>query len=278
MVSQMNQLKKYGIRPKKRLGQNFLLDEDIQEKIINLCEFTRDDSAIEIGAGLGALTTKLAPKVKEVFAVELDTQLADLLKRRIVKHENVRVMNHDILSLDISRFARNNNKRLKILGNIPYSISSPLIFKLLESSVFLSMAVLMFQKEVADRIVARPGTKNYGVLSVFCQVYAAVSRELVVPQYHFYPQPKVDSAIVKFVFFNTPLMDIKDEHVFKRVVKASFAQRRKTLKNSLKSSLDLNITFDKVLHALKECDIDPQRRGETLNLNEFRELSNYLSE
>ena len=277
MVSQMNQLKKYGIHPKKRLGQNFLLDEDIQEKIINLCEFTRDDSAIEIGAGLGALTTKLAPKVKEVFAVELDTQLADLLKRRIVKHEIVRVMNHDILSLDISCFVQNNNERLKILGNIPYNISSPLIFKLLESSVFLSMAVIMFQKEVADRIVARPGTKSYGILSVFCQVNAAVSRELVVPQHHFYPQPKVDSAIVKFVFFKTPLMDIKDERVFKRVVRASFAQRRKTLKNTFKSSLNLGIPFDEVLHALKKCDIDPQRRGETLTLNEFKELSNYLS-
>ncbi|MDY7030281.1 MAG: 16S rRNA (adenine(1518)-N(6)/adenine(1519)-N(6))-dimethyltransferase RsmA [Thermodesulfobacteriota bacterium] len=278
MISQMNQLKKYKISPKKRLGQNFLLDEEIQENIISFCEFTQDDSVVEIGAGLGALTTKLAPKVKEVFAVELDTQLADLLKRRIVQHENVHVMNHDILSLDVSRFTRNNNERLKILGNIPYNISSPLIFKLLESSVFLSMAVLMFQKEVADRIVARPGTKSYGVLSVFCQVNAAVSRELVVPQYHFYPQPKVNSAIVKFVFFKTPLMDIKDERVFRRIVKTAFAQRRKTLKNTLKNSLGFDIPFEKVLRALKKCEIDPQRRGETLNLNEFRELSNYLSE
>ena len=278
MVSPISQLKKHGIRPKKRLGQNFLLDEDIQEKIVSICNLTRDESVVEIGAGLGALTMRLAPRVREVFAVELDGTLANLLKARALRHANVSVINQDILSFDFSHLADTCHIKLKVLGNIPYNISSPLVFKLLDNSNFLSMAVLMFQKEVADRIVAEPGTKNYGVLSVFCQVKATVTRELVVPKHHFYPEPKVDSAVVRFTFSDTSITDIEDQTIFKRVVKAAFAQRRKMLKNTLKSSLHLDIPFEKVLSGLEVCGIDPQRRGETLSLDEIKQFSNYLTE
>ena len=276
MSSPFTHVKSYGIRPKKWLGQHFMMDDKILEQIVTLYDLGEDELVIEIGAGLGSVTTRLAPKVQKVFAVEIDKTLADLLRDRIIKDKNVEVMNQDIMDLDLSRIADLHGHRLKLLGNIPYSISSPLVFKLIEYKACLSMAVLMFQKEVAQRIVAVPGTKDYGVLSVFSQTNALVSKELIVPRCHFYPQPKVDSALVRFVFSETPLFKIKDEQLFKKVVKASFAQRRKTLKNVFKNSPHLGIPFEDVLKAMKACGIDPQRRGETLDLEEFTDLSNLL--
>lgn len=277
MVSPLAQLKRYKIRPKKWLGQNFLLDEKMLEQIIAFYDLGGDDLAVEIGAGLGVLTTRLAPRVRKVLAVEVDKTLVDLLRDKIIKDKNIEVINQDILDFDFPGVAKLYGGKLKVLGNIPYGISAPLVFKLIECKAFLSMAVLMFQKEVADRITACPGTKDYGVLSVFSQINAVVSKELIVPRHYFYPQPKVDSAVVRFVFSETPLVEIKDEQVFKRVVKASFAQRRKTLKNALKNSLNLNMPFDDVLKAVGACGIDPQRRGETLSMEEFGSLSNRLT-
>jgi len=276
MVSQLAQLKKYGIRPKKWLGQNFLVDNDILEEIVTLYDLGEDEQVVEIGAGLGSLTTRLAPKVRKVLAVEIDKTLAGLLRDRVINDNNVEVINQNILNFDFPGIAKLHGHRLKVLGNIPYNISTPLIFKLIESRTCVSMAVLMFQKEVAQRIVAVPDTKEYGILSVFSQLNAIVSKELIVPRHHFYPQPKVDSTLVRFLFLKTPLIDIKDEQIFKRVVKASFAQRRKTLKNALKNSLNIDIHLDDVIKAMKACGIDPQRRGETLSLEEFGDLSNHL--
>ncbi|MFH1625797.1 MAG: 16S rRNA (adenine(1518)-N(6)/adenine(1519)-N(6))-dimethyltransferase RsmA [Pseudomonadota bacterium] len=278
MASVQAQLRKYKIRPKKWLGQNFLLDENVLEQITILCDLKRDEVVVEIGAGLGALTTRLAPRVSKVLAIELDKTLASLLKNEIIKDGNVKVVNQDILKLNFPEVAELYGGKLKVVGNIPYSISAPLVFKLIDCRAFLSVGVLMFQKEVADRIVANPGTKNYGILSVFSQVSAVVSKELVVPREYFYPEPRVDSAVVKFLFSETPLVEIKNEKIFKSVVKASFAQRRKTLRNALKNSASLNIPFSDILSGVKACGIDPQRRGETLGLEEFRELSNCLAE
>jgi len=276
MVSTLARLRRHKIRPKKRLGQNFLIDDGILEQIISLYDLRKDDLVVEVGAGLGALTTRLATRVRKVLAIEIDKTLVDLLKDKIVKHENVEVINQDILRFDFRGVAESYGDKLKVLGNIPYNISAPLLFKLIDYKAFLSMAVLMFQEEVANRITANPGTKDYGILSVFCQVNAAVSKELKVPRHHFYPQPKVDSAVVSFLFHETSLMKIEDERIFKKVVRASFAQRRKTIKNALKHSLSLNIPFEDVLIAMEKSGIDPQRRGETLSLEEFRDLSSAL--
>jgi 16S rRNA (adenine1518-N6/adenine1519-N6)-dimethyltransferase len=201
-----------------------------------------------------------------------------LLKDEIVKDKNVEVITQDVLLFDFPEVAKLYGGKLKVLGNIPYSISAPLLFKLLEYKNSLSMAILMFQNEVADRIVANPGTKDYGVLSVFSQISAAVSKELLIPRYSFYPQPKVDSAVVRFVFSDFFIKGIKDERIFKSVVRASFAQRRKTLKNTLKNTLNLGMLFSDVLNAVKACGIDPERRGETLSLKEFKYLANCLTE
>ena len=278
MVSSLTQLKNYKIRPKKKLGQNFLVDDKILEEIIALYDLKKDEVVVEIGAGLGALTTRLAPRVRKVLAVEIDKALVGLLKDEIVKDKNVEVITQDVLLFDFPEVAKLYGDKLKVLGNIPYNISAPLLFKLLEYKNSLSMAILMFQNEVADRIVANPGTKDYGVLSVFSQISAAVSKELLISRCSFYPQPKVDSAVVRFVFSKSLIMGIKDEQIFKSVVRASFAQRRKTLKNTLKNTLNLGMLFSDVLNAVKACGIDHQRRGETLSLEEFKDLSNYLTE
>ncbi|MDY6855725.1 MAG: 16S rRNA (adenine(1518)-N(6)/adenine(1519)-N(6))-dimethyltransferase RsmA [Thermodesulfobacteriota bacterium] len=277
MNSTLSQLKKYKIRPKKRFSQNFLLDEDMLESIINLYDLQEDEIVVEIGAGLGALTERLAPRVKRVIALEIDTTLVHLLKDKIIRHSNVDIVNKDVLQFDFSGIAKEYGGRFKVLGNIPYSISAPLIFKLSEYKDFLSIAVLLLQKEVADRIVASPGTKAYGVLSVFSQVDASVSMDLTIPRQCFYPQPKVDSALVRFQFLKTLHLDIEDIAIFKKLVRASFAQRRKILKNTLKNSLSLNISFEEILQAVILCGIDPGRRGETLSLEEFKNLSNTLS-
>ena len=278
MVSSLTQLKNYKIHPKKRLGQNFLVDDKILEEIIALYDLKKDEVVVEIGAGLGALTTRLAPRVRKVLAIEIDKALVGLLKDEIVKDKNVEVITQDVLLFDFPGIAKLYGGKLKVLGNIPYSISAPLLFKLLEYKNSLSMAILMFQNEVADRIVANPGTKDYGVLSVFSQISAAVSKELLISRCSFYPQPKVDSAVVRFVFSESLIMGIKDEQIFKSVVRASFAQRRKTLKNTLKNTLNLGMLFSDVLNAVKACGIDPGRRGETLSLEEFKDLANCLTE
>lgn len=278
MVFSASKIKSYNIRPNKRLGQNFLVDDGILEQIIDLYDLKKDEVIVEIGAGLGALTTRLASRVRKVLAIEIDKTLADLLKNKIIKDKNIEVINQDILSFDFPEVAKLYGGKLKVLGNIPYSISAPLLFKLLEHKNSLSMAILMFQKEVANRIVANPGTKDYGVLSVFSQISAVVSKELLISKCSFYPQPKVDSAVVRFVFSESLIMGIKDEQIFKSVVRASFAQRRKTLKNTLKNTLNLGILFGDVLNAAKACGIDPGRRGETLRLEEFKDLANCLTE
>jgi len=277
MTSLLTELKKHKIRPKKWLGQNFLLDNDILEQIISLYDLTKDDIVVEVGAGLGALTTRLATRAGKVLAIEIDKGLTNLLKDKMAGVMNVEVINLDVLDFDFQRVAGINGDKLKVLGNIPFGISTPLVFNLLDCKDCLSMAVLMFQKEVADRIVACPGTKAYGVLSVFSQLNAVVSRELIVRRHCFHPQPKVDSAVVKFLFYDTPPIQIKNEHIFKRVVKGSFAQRRKTLRNALKNSLSRDVPLDRLLNAFKECEIDPRRRGETLSLEEFRDLSDCLA-
>ena len=263
MISLLKELKTYKINPKKRLGQNFLLDDDILEQIISLYDLTNDDMVIEVGAGLGALTTRLAARAGKVIAIEIDKGLTNLLKDKMAGFMNVEVINKDVLDMDFQRVTGRKSDKVKVLGNIPFGISTPLVFKLLDCKDYFSMAILMFQKEVADRIVACPGTKAYGVLSVFSQLNAVVSQELIVRRQCFHPQPKVDSAVVKFLFYKTPPIQIKNEHMFKRVVKGAFAQRRKILGNALKNSMGRYVPLEQLLNAFKECDIDPRRRGET---------------
>ncbi len=269
-------LKEAGIYPRKRLGQHFLKDKAICQKILAACDLEKEDVVIEIGAGLGVLTLPLSRSVKKVFAIELDERIAKLLKYHILPKgtDSVEVIEENALDFDFHGVSKQCGKRLKVVANLPYGISTPILFKLLESRNALSLAVLMFQKEVSDRIVANPGSKSYGILSVLTQYFAKTGQVMIVSPKSFYPQPKVDSAVVK-LRFGIPLKEMaEDEALFIRVVKAAFGKRRKILRNTLSSGL--NLSLQGVENVLDLCGIDGHRRAETLSVEEFVRLSNSL--
>lgn len=266
-------MKKFNIRASKKYGQNFLIDEKVLESIIGTAKVDSRDCILEIGPGLGTMTRLLCQRADKVVAVEIDRQMINALKINMFGHENFNLINDDIMKLNINALLEENfgDRKCKVVANLPYYITSPIIMKLLEERLNLHSITLMVQKEVAKRIAAAPGGKEYGALSVAVQYYSIPQITDIVPKSAFMPQPGVDSAVIHLLIRNEPPISVNDENMFFRVVRASFAQRRKTLLNSLQGS-DLGLNRQDAEIILKNCSIEPVRRGETLSLEEFGRL------
>jgi 16S rRNA (adenine1518-N6/adenine1519-N6)-dimethyltransferase len=270
-------IRQYAIKPRKRIGQSFLMEQKVIRKIAALANVTKNDIVVEIGAGIGVLTEDLAQTAAKLIAVELDDQLVEVLKDKLLKYNNVQIYSGDILRFDFEAIVRDGEQKIKVVGNVPYNISSPVLFHLLSFRKIIDSFVLMLQKEVIQRLVAPPGGKDYGVPSVILQMFAAVEKVLDVPAGCFYPRPKVESSVMKGFFLKRPFVELADEEFFIRLVRDAFAQRRKMLINNLKKSKLLEGFSDVDLkEALDAAGIDGQRRGETLSVEEFGLLSYIL--
>jgi len=252
---------------KKHLGQNFLYDPSILDNIISAAGLSGEDTVVEIGPGPGRLTRKLAEGVKKLIAIELDPELYERLKGDFIAYRNVEIIHADAL-----KFPFESIGEFKVVANIPYYITTPIIFRLLDAKKYLKSMTLTIQKEVAERIVARPGGKDYGVLTIMIQYFAQPELKFIIPKEAFRPMPKVDSALVHMKILGQPRVMVRDEAVFSRLVRTAFSQRRKTLSNSLKG------VSDNIKDVLLQSGIDPQRRPETLSLEEFARLSDYLTD
>ncbi len=270
-------LRAKGIRPLKRLGQSFLQDLNIIDKIVDLAGVKETETVVEIGAGLGIMTGQIAKKAGRVLALDIDPYMIEILKSSLADLTNVMVIHTDILNYDFSKAAVEYAvRKMKVIGNVPYNISSPILFHLLKYRESIGSIILMFQKEVADRIAAQPGSKEYGIPSVIVSMFAEIAHLVSVPAYCFYPKPKVSSCVVKIEMRDKPLIDLSSEEFFYSVVRSSFAQRRKTILNNLKRASLPGISEDSIIKALAESEIDGGRRGETLSAAEFGMLSNAL--
>jgi len=260
-----------GIRPHKRLGQHFLVDAAAIGRMIEAAQIGSEDVILEIGPGLGALSDALAGLAARLYLVEVDQILAERLRERFTANDHVRVLTADFLSLDLS--STFPEPSVRVVGSLPYNVATPILFRLLEHRHKFPEATVMLQKEVAERLGAIPGTKAYGVLSIFIQLYATVAAVCTIEPRSFFPAPKIQSQIVRLVFQHDPRVALQNEEVFRRVVKAAFAQRRKTLRNTLRAAgyRDLDMVNARV-------GIDLQRRGETLSLEEFAALANMFAE
>jgi 16S rRNA (adenine1518-N6/adenine1519-N6)-dimethyltransferase len=277
MSSPKEIIRKYAIKPRKRLGQSFLMDQNVIRKIAALANVTKNDIVVEIGAGIGVLTEDLAQNTAKLIAVEMDDKLVEVLKDKLLKYNNVQIYSGDILKFDFGAIARDGQQKIKVIGNVPYNISSQVLFHLLSFRKIIDSFVLMLQKEVIQRLVAPPGGKDYGVPSVILQMFASVEKVLDVPAGCFYPRPKVESSVIKGFFLERPLVELANEEFFIRLVRDAFAQRRKMLINNLKKSKLLEGVSESFLkETLKLVGIDGQRRGETLSVEEFGLLSNIL--
>lgn len=265
----------YGFVFKKGLGQNFLSSPEILEQIADVAEID-GTGVIEIGPGFGVLTNELAKRAKKVVAYEVDERLIPILADTLSEYDNVKIINEDILKADISAVINDefNGERVSVAANLPYYITTPIITKLIEADLPLKNLVVMVQKEVALRIAAQPSSKDYGAISILCQYYTIPEIVCTVPSDLFVPPPKVDSAVVKMTFRDTPAVAVRDEKMFFRTVKAAFSQRRKTLLNCLGANFPFG--KDKLTEVLNDIGIDPRRRGETLSLDEFARLSDEL--
>jgi 16S rRNA (adenine1518-N6/adenine1519-N6)-dimethyltransferase len=265
----------YGIKPRKKLGQSFLLDQNIIRKIAATVDINEEDVVVEIGAGTGVLTEILAGVARQVIAVELDTNLVKILGIKLADYNNVDIHSGDILKFDFTSISRTCNTKLKVIGNVPYNISSPLIFRLLSFRSSIENFILMLQKEVVQRLVAKPNNKSYGIPSVLMQMFTTMEKLFEVPATCFYPQPKVESAVLKGTFLDKPLVKLSSEGFFIQLVKASFAFRRKTLINNLKHAKILTgVSEENIRRIISTAGIDGNCRGETLSVEEFGELSN----
>lgn len=258
-------------RPKKSLGQHFLRDPLIIERILDRAHFSRSSTVLEIGAGLGALTFPLSARVQHVIAVEKDEALAEKLTVGLAREGvgNVTLIREDILKVDLARLSQ---EKIEVIGNIPYNISSPLIERLIRNREVLSRAILTLQHELAARLTASPGNKQYGALTVLIQYHAHLSPILEIPRQAFYPKPKVSSTVVQFEFSRPYPRRVDSEDFFRKVVRAAFAHRRKTLLNSLRGTFP-SWDVKSILNAMQHCAVDPQRRAETLSIDNFLDLS-----
>jgi 16S rRNA (adenine1518-N6/adenine1519-N6)-dimethyltransferase len=267
----------YAIKPRKSLGQSFLMEQNVIERIASIANVTENDIVVEIGAGMGVLTEYLAQKAAKLVAVELDDQLVKVLDDRLSKYNNIQIYHGNILRFDFREIADVKNRKIKIVGNIPYNISSPVLFYLLSFRDVINSFVLMMQKEVVQRLVAASGCKSYGVPSVILQMFADVEKVMDVPASNFYPRPKVESSVIKGMFLERSLIELTNEEFFIKLVRDSFAQRRKMLINNLKKSKLLEDVPELFLkEALILARIDGKRRSETLSVEEFGYLSNIL--
>ncbi len=270
-------LRKYNVRAQKRLGQSFLVDHNIISKIVRTAAVKPNDTVVEIGAGIGILTAALAGQARKVVAVEIDPVMVGILREELKDLPNIDIVQADILKYDFRSAAEGSAAgRIKVVGNIPYNISTQILFRLIGCRDIVSDTVLMFQKEVADRLSAPPGGKEFGIPTVLTGMFARITREISVPASCFSPPPRVDSVVVKISFYDAPAFRLEDEDFFTLVVKAAFSQRRKTLLNNLKSARAMGLPPAAVEKALKQVGIDGKRRGETLSVEEFGRLSNAL--
>lgn len=271
-------IQKYNFNFQKKFGQNFLIDTHVLNKIISGADIHSDDCVIEIGPGIGTLTSLIAANAKKVIAVEIDKNLIPILEDTLKEFENITIINDDILKLDISNLALqyNEGKTIKVVANLPYYITTPIIMGLFESHVPIESITVMIQKEVADRIQAGPGTKNYGALSLAVQYYSKPELIANVPQNCFIPRPGVGSAVIKLSAHKKAPYPVDDEALLFKLIRAAFMQRRKTLQNSVCNSNELHLGKDSICLALEQMKLDVNIRGEALNLQQFCELSNIL--
>ena len=261
--------KRFDIKMSKKLGQNFLIKRGIVDEIVHAAELTPGESVLEVGPGIGTLTQGLAQSGADVTAIELDRRLLEVLDTTLASYDNVRIIHGDVLKLDVPSIM--NHKPFKVVANLPYYITTPIIMSLLESKLPIERLVVMVQKEVALRMVAKPGTKDYGALSVAVQYYTEPDIVLDVPPKSFLPAPAVTSSVIRCVLRDKPPVDVIDEKLFFRVVKAGFAQRRKTFANTMKTT---GLSKDRIEELLAKANIDGQRRGETFTLQEFADVAN----
>jgi 16S rRNA (adenine1518-N6/adenine1519-N6)-dimethyltransferase len=268
-------LTNYSIKPRKSLGQSFLIEQESIKQIAAIANVQEKDIIVEIGAGIGVLTEYLAQNAAKIIAVELDDRLVKVLEYRLSEYKNIEIYQGNILQFDFRTIADAEHQKIKVVGNIPYNISNPLLFYLLSFKNIINSFVLMMQKELVERLVASPGRKSYGVPSVILQMFATVEKVLNIPASYFYPRPKVESSVMKGFFHERPKFEINDEDYFIRLVRDSFAQRRKMLINNLKKSKLMDGVEESLLkEMLLLAGIDGQRRAETLSIEEFGNLSN----
>lgn len=269
-------LQKYHFVFQKKYGQNFLIDPHVLEKIVNAAQITGEDCVLEIGPGIGTMTQYLAESAREVVAVEIDRALIPILKDTLSAYDNVTVINEDIMKVDIQRLVqeRNQGRPIKVVANLPYYITTPIIMNLLEKNVPLQSITIMVQKEVAERMQVGPGTKDYGALSLAVQYYARPEVVANVPANCFMPRPNVDSSVIRLTRYPQPPVEVADERYMFAVIRASFNQRRKTLANGLANGM--GISREQVTEALEKMGLSPTIRGEALTLEQFALLSNLL--
>lgn len=271
-------IKRHGFVFQKRYGQNFLIDERVLEKIVQAADITKQDCVLEIGPGIGTMTQYLAEQAGQVIAVEIDPKLIPILEESLREYENVTIRNDDILKIDINQLVseQNQGKPIKVVANLPYYITTPIIMELFEQHVPLESVTVMVQKEVADRMQAGPGTKDYGALSLAVQYYARPYLVANVPQNCFIPRPNVGSAVVRLTRYTQPPVRVKNEEKMFRLIRASFRQRRKTLVNGIGNAADVPYTKEETARALERMGLSASIRGEALTLTDFARLSDEL--
>ncbi len=272
-------LQKYNFNFQKKFGQNFLIDTHVLEKIMDSAEITKEDCVLEIGPGIGTMTQYLAERAGHVVVVEIDKNLIPILEETLSAYDNVTIINNDILKVDINKLVDelNQGNPIKVVANLPYYITTPIIMGLFESHVPIKSITIMVQKEVADRMQVGPGTKDYGALSLAVQYYAKPEIVANVPPNCFIPRPGVGSAVIRLTRYEQPPVEVADEKRMFALIRASFNQRRKTLVNGLANAPELGLTKEAVTEALEKLGLPPTVRGETLTLEQFAQLSNILS-
>ena len=271
-------INKYSFAFQKKFGQNFLIDSNILENIVSAANITKEDFVLEIGPGIGTMTQYLCENAREVVAVEIDKSLIPILQDTLSEYNNVEVINEDVLKVDIKKLAeeRNDGNPIKVVANLPYYITTPIIMGLFESHVPLESITVMVQKEVADRMQSGPGTKDYGALSLAVQFYSKAEIVANVPANCFMPRPNVGSAVIRLTCHAERPVDVKDEAFMFKIIRASFNQRRKTLQNGLNNASNLSVNKEQVVTALEKMGLPATVRGEALSLEQFAELSNLL--
>lgn len=271
-------VQKHGFKFSKSLGQNFLIDQNILDNILDGANICSEDYVIEVGPGIGSLTQNIAERSKSVLAIEIDKTLLPILKETLENYSNVEIINQDVLKMDLNKLVKEKmeGKKPKVVANLPYYVTTPIIMKFLEEKVPIESLTIMIQKEVADRIQAKPGTKDYGTLSIAVQYYCDPKILLKVPPSVFIPQPKVESSVIRLDVLEKPRVYVEREDLFFGLVKDAFGKRRKTLLNAL-SSGNLKLEKDLLREVLTASDIDEKRRGETLYIEEYATLANNLA-
>ena len=273
-------IQKYQFAFQKRFGQNFLIDAHVLEKIISAAGITKDDCVLEIGPGIGTMTQYLAESAGQVIAVEIDTNLLPILTDTLKDYSNVKVINQDILKVDINELVKeyNNGRPIKVVANLPYYITTPIIMGLFESNVPIDNITVMVQKEVADRMQVGPGSKDYGALSLAVQYYASPYIVANVPPNCFIPRPNVGSAVIRLTRYQEPPVQVKDPKLMFKLIRASFNQRRKTLQNGLNNSPEISFSKEEITKAIESLGVSSSVRGEALSLEQFAQLANYFAQ